>query len=81
MATSLVSGKRQPKVGLFLADPHQVESVSIMGLHPALAVVQTIAGAKFVLRQTGQVVGIEGEGVCERMQEVLGCDAVGRASL
>ena len=79
MTTSLASMKWQPKVGLYLADPHQVESVSTMGLHPALAVVQTLAGAKFVLRQTGQVVGIEDEGVCERMQEVLGCNAAGRA--
>lgn len=61
---------------------HHVESVHLTTssnepLHPALAIVQTLARAYFVLRDNGLEVGCEEEGVSPLWMEVLGCDDKG----
>ena len=49
------------------------------GLHPNLAIVQRGSGfADFVLAETGQMVGLEDEGVVELWQGLLGCNAEGK---
>lgn len=60
---------------------HQILSVHRPAtLHPALAIVHRSSGySEFVLAETGQVVGIEDEGVVSLYQGLIGCDAKGSA--
>lgn len=49
-------------------------------LHPALAIVHRGSGfSEFVLAETGQMVGLEDEGVVSLWQGLLGCNAKGQA--
>lgn len=49
-------------------------------LHPALAIVHRSSGySEFVLAETGQVVGMEDEGVVNLWQGLIGCNDKGAA--
>jgi hypothetical protein len=63
---------------------HHVESVHFTAsdgrpLHPAVAVVQTLAREYFILRDNGMQVGCEEEGVSDVWRGVLGCSRSGTA--
>lgn len=59
----------------------QVDAVSLNGapLHPSLALVHLAEAAEpdFALRETGQIVGGDLDGVSELWQGLLGCDERG----
>lgn len=57
---------------------HHVEGVYIpTTFHPSIASVQTTHREYYVLRETGQQIGTEEEGVSEIWQEILKCNANG----
>ena len=72
------TSKSIPQLGFYLAPPNLVESVHLPStLSPDLAIVHTTSGTAIVLRETGQLVGSEDEGVMEVWKALLGCDDQG----
>ena len=49
-------------------------------LHPAVAGVQTPGREYIILRETGQQIGCEEEGVAEIWMEIIGCNVDGVAT-
>ncbi|KAA1469769.1 hypothetical protein DENSPDRAFT_773681, partial [Dentipellis sp. KUC8613] len=75
---------RQPQVSMFLPAHHHVESVhftaaSCAPLHPAIAVIHTLAREYFVLKDNGMQIGCEEDGIVDVWQGILGCDQSGMA--
>lgn len=67
--------KSSPRLGFYLAPPNLVESIYIpLTLCPDLAIIHTTSGTAIVLRETGQLVGSEDEGVMEVWKDLLDCD-------
>ncbi|CAG7845947.1 SubName: Full=Uncharacterized protein {ECO:0000313/EMBL:KIM31047.1} [Serendipita indica DSM 11827] len=70
--------KRSKGLSLYLSEHHHVEGVYIpTTFHPSIASVQTTHREYYVLRETGQQIGTEEEGVSETWQEILKCNANG----
>ncbi|KAH6912565.1 hypothetical protein BKA70DRAFT_1264196 [Coprinopsis sp. MPI-PUGE-AT-0042] len=69
---------------LYLPECHLVESVHFktskgLGLHPALATVQTPSREYFILKDNGMQVGCEEEGIPSVWQQIFQCNAQGVA--
>lgn len=64
---------------------HQVEGVRLWSmnqgvkypLHPSIAIVSRRSGEDYILRDTGQVIGNEDQGIVELYRHLLGCDSRG----